>query len=74
MHLDSARLGRVAADEALALERLELGVDAGGRGQADRVADLTDRRGVASVGDRVADHLQDASLPGGELLRHRCTP
>src|SRR5215217_1312129 len=56
--LDGAGLGRVAADEALALERLELGVDAGRRGQADGLA----------------DHLQDATLPGGELLRHRCTP
>src|SRR5579885_2125678 len=62
------RLGRIAADEAVFLERLEVGVDRRGGRQPHALADLADRRRVAPLGGELANHLEYAALPLRGLL------
>jgi hypothetical protein len=57
---------RVAAQEALALQRHQLMGHGGGAGQADGLADLPHARRVAPALDGIPDHLDDAALPLGE--------
>ena len=65
-HVDRARPVGVAAQEALALEHGQLVGDAGGRGQAGRLADLADARRVAAALDGVADDVEDRLLAAGQ--------
>src|SRR5581483_118740 len=66
--LDGAGLGRIALDQAAALELVEVVVDGRAGAQADGLADLTDARGVVpDLGD-VADVVEDLCLPVGELI------
>jgi hypothetical protein len=67
-HLHRARTASVAAQVALALQGRQLVRDAGGAGQADRLADLPHRRGIAAPLHRVPDDLQDLPLPPGEHM------
>ena len=62
-------LGRVLRQQALALEVGELRVDARGRGQTDRLADLADRGRVAAGADGLRDDVEDPLLPGSDV-RH----
>ena len=50
-----ARLGRIARDQAAALERLQVGVDRGRGREADALADLPYRGRVAVLGGKVPD-------------------
>src|SRR5262249_35561228 len=61
-----ARAPGVPAQIALALQRRKLIRDAGGAGQADRLANLPHRRGIATALHRIPDDLQDLALPPGE--------
>src|SRR6266700_4715648 len=47
---------------------------AGGRGEADLVTDLPNRRRIPALVHRVADEFEDAALPGGQLLAHHRVP
>ena len=68
--LDGPRLGGVAAQEAQALQRGEVAVHRGRRGEADRLADLAHARRVAALAHAGLDEVEDASLAGGELFGH----
>jgi hypothetical protein len=48
-----------ALDEAIPLQRDEVVVDRARRGQADRVSDLADRRGIPAVLHRLRDTVED---------------
>ena len=48
------------------LQRGQVGVDGGRRGEADRLADLAHRRREATVALVLLDDLEDLSLAGGE--------
>ena len=73
--LDGAGLGGVAPEVAEPLERGEVGVHGGGRAEADALADLADRRGVAPLAHGRVDALEDLALAGGEgLLGHGGLP
>ncbi len=58
---------RIAPEEALLLQFLELVGDARRGNQPDRLADLAHARRVAVALDPGADEVEDASLPGGEV-------
>ena len=62
--LDRARLGGVAAEVALVLQRGEVRVDRGGRREADRLADLPHARRVAALADLGVDELEHLALAG----------
>jgi hypothetical protein len=61
-------------EEPLALQIGELAVDAGGRGQSDRLADLADGGRVAALAHGVADELEDPLLPCREVFVHVPSP
>jgi hypothetical protein len=61
-HLDGARLGRVATQISQSLQRVEVAVDGGRRGEPHGVADLSDRRRIAAFADLLFDELENASL------------
>ena len=67
---DGPRLGGAALQVALALEDLEVVVDGGRRGQADRPGDLADRRRIAARAQRRRDEVEDLDLAFGVVLRH----
>src|SRR5205085_7451441 len=48
------------------LKRGEVVVDGGGGGEADILADLTDRRRVPTLAHVPLDHLEDLALAGSE--------
>ncbi len=68
--LDGAGLGRVPPQVPLALEHGQVGVDGGGGGETDRLADLADGRGVAPLPDRLRDAVQNLLALGAEYLGH----
>ena len=69
--LERARLGRVAAEQAGALEVRQVRVDGRGRGEADPLADLAHRRRVAVAVDVLDEVVPDLLLAGGEHRRLR---
>src|SRR5580704_6752350 len=65
-----AGLGRIARDQAVTLERLQVGVNRRGRGETHALSDLADGGRVAVIGGKVADDLQNSPLPlRGRLLQ-----
>src|SRR4029077_14499219 len=64
--LDGAGLARVAPQVALVLQGGEVGVNRRGRGQADRLADLTHARRVALLPGLRVDELEHLALTRGE--------
>ncbi|BCJ57789.1 hypothetical protein Jiend_12110 [Micromonospora endophytica] len=62
---------RVAPQEALLLQLLELVGDAGRRDQPHRLTDLADARRVTVPLHPGADEVEDAPLPGGQVDRRR---
>ena len=72
-HLQRARLGGIAADEALGLERRQVGVDRRRRRQADRLPDLAHAGRIAAAVDLRAHEVKDLLLALGEfaLVGHR---
>ena len=67
---DRARLRRPPLEVAVALEDLQVMVDRGGRGQADRPGDLADRRRIAAGTQRRRDVVEELDLALGVVLRH----
>src|SRR5579884_3647762 len=66
------RLRRIAPQEAVALERLEVRLHRGRRRKPDPLADLPHRRRVPALAREAPDHLEDALLLLGRgSLRHR---
>ena len=66
-HLDGTRLGRVAAQVAEALQRVEVAVHRGRGREADGLADLADRRRVAALAHLQLDEVEHLALAGGDL-------
>jgi hypothetical protein len=64
--LQRTRLGRVALDQAGALEVREVRVHRGRRGEPDRLSDLAHRRRVAVLVDVVGQELPDLLLASGQ--------
>ena len=64
--LDRAGLGGVAPEVALVLQRTEVRVHRGARGEADGLADLADAGRVPAAADLDVDELEDLLLAGGE--------
>jgi hypothetical protein len=58
---------------ALALENLEVMVDSGGGGKADRAGDLPHRWRVPPGAQRGGDEVEDPDLAFGVVLRHRAS-
>ena len=71
--LHGARLAGIAADQASALQLVQVVVNGRARAEANGLADLTDAgRVVADLG-HVADVVEDLCLPVGELIgQFRC--
>ena len=69
-HLDGAGFGRIAHEVASVFEVVEVGLDSCRGLQADRLADLTHRRGVAPVVLMLDDAVEDFSLSSGECVGH----
>ena len=69
-HLDGPRLGWVALQEAHALQRCQMAVHGGGRGEPDGFADLAHAGWIATLAHAGFDDVEDASLTGGELFGH----
>ena len=67
---DRAGLRGAALEVALALEDLQVVMDGGGRGQADRAGDLAHRRRIAAGAQRRRDEVEDLDLAFGVVLRH----
>ena len=65
--LDGPRLGRVAAEVAEALQRVEVAVHRRRRGQPDGLTDLADRGRVAAVAHLLLDEVEHLALAGGDL-------
>jgi hypothetical protein len=65
-HYECSRSIGIASQMSELLQRGELVRDAAGGGKSNAVADLANARGVAPVGDRGADHVEDRTLSGGE--------
>src|SRR5512139_3812371 len=61
-HLERARLGGIASHHTQALQLGEVGVDRRGGVQADRLADLPDRRWIAVAAQVAADEVEDLLL------------
>ncbi len=70
---EGARLHGIAGEIPLALQRLQVIVDAVGGADAEGLADLADRGRVALVLDRALDEGEDLVLPFGELGHEVCT-
>ena len=66
--LDGAGLGRVPVQVAPALQRGQVRVHGGGRGEAHGLADLPHRRRVAPLGGLGLDEVEDLALTVGQLL------
>ena len=73
--LDRPRHVRLAGDDPLLLEGLEMAHHPVGRVDLEVLADLTDRRAVAAAAHLVANEFVDLALPGGELFHgHASSP
>ena len=68
--LDGPGLGGVPAQVPLALEHGQMGVDRRRRGEADRLADLADRRGIAPLPHRLGDEVQNLLALAAQCLGH----
>ncbi len=67
--LDGPRHVRLAGDQALFLQRLQMAHHAVGRADAKVIADLADRRPVTAVGDLIANKIEDFALAGGKVRK-----
>ena len=65
---EGARLHGVAGQVPLALQRLQVIVDAVGGADVERLADLPYGRGIAAVLDLVSDESEHLELPVGERV------
>src|SRR5438093_2471871 len=68
---DRARLGCAPFEIAVALQDLQVMVDGGRGGEADRLRDLPDRRRKAPRSQRRCDEIQDPDLSVRIVLGHR---
>ena len=66
-HLDRAGLGRVAAQEAETLQRVQVAVHRRRRREADGLADLAHRRRVAALAHLELDEVEHLALAGRDL-------
>jgi hypothetical protein len=64
---------RAPFEESVGLERGEVVLVGGRRGQADGVGDLAHRGWVAALGDRAGDAVEDA-LPALLVVPGHCEP
>ena len=68
---DGARLERIALDEALLLERLQVHVHGGGGGEAEALADLAHGRAVSLLPNALLDAVEHRLLALRHFLGHR---